>query len=110
MKISMDGKGRYHDIISVERLRQTVKREEVYLKAYTSALEAQRGLADYLRFYNGLRPHQALGHRTPAQAFHGEQQVVADEPDRRRCSPGLETQSPAGAPGFSPYPALILSK
>ena len=55
----MDGKGRYQDNIFVERLWRTVKYEEVYLKAYASVLEAQRGLEDYFRFYNGLRPHQA---------------------------------------------------
>ena len=71
VKISMDGKGRYQDNIFVERLWRTVKYEEVYLKAYASVLEAQRGLADYFRFYNGLRPHQALGYRTPAEVFYG---------------------------------------
>ena len=65
VKISMDGKGRYQDNIFVERLWRTVKYEDVYLKAYASVLEAQRGLEDYFRFYNGLRPHQALGYRTP---------------------------------------------
>ena len=59
VRISMDGKGRYSDNIFVERLWRTVKYEEVYLKAYASVLEAQRGLEDYFRFYNGLRPHQA---------------------------------------------------
>ena len=24
------------------------------------------------RFYNDLRPHQALGYRTPAEVFHGD--------------------------------------
>ena len=72
MKISMDGKGRYSDNIFVERLWRTVKYEEVYLKAYASVLEAQRGLGDYFRFYNGLSPHQAPGYRTPAEVFHGE--------------------------------------
>ena len=50
VKISMDGKGRYQDNIFVERLWRTVKYEEVYLKAYSSVLEAQRGLGDYFRF------------------------------------------------------------
>ena len=50
VKISMDGKGRYSDNILVERLWRTVKYEEVYLKAYASVLEAQRGLQDYFRF------------------------------------------------------------
>ena len=40
-------------------------------KAYASVLEAQRGLEDYFRFCNGLRPHQALGYRTPAEVFLG---------------------------------------
>ena len=40
----MDGKGRYQDNIFVERLWRTVKYEEVYLKAYASVLEAQKGL------------------------------------------------------------------
>ena len=60
----------------MERLWRTVKYEEVYLKAYASVLEPQRGLADYFRFCNGLRPHRALGYRTPAEVFYGEQDVV----------------------------------
>ena len=61
VKISMDGKGRYQDNIFVERLWRTVKYEEVYLKAYASVLEAQRGLEDYFRFYNGLRASSGPG-------------------------------------------------
>ena len=76
--------------------------EEVYLKAYAGVLEAQRGLEDYFRFYNGLRPHQALGHRTPAEVFLGEEGVLAEgESNGRRCSPGDGTESLAGEPGFS---------
>ena len=110
VRISMDGKGRYQDNIFVERLWRTVKYEEVYLKAYASVLEAQRGLEDYFRFYNGLRPHQALGYRTPAEVFYGEQKAVAEESNRRRCSPEEGTQSLEGEPGFSLNSALILSK
>ena len=58
VKISMDGKGRYQDNIFVERLWRTVK-YKVYLKAYASSLEAQKGLEDYFRFYMGsglIRP------------------------------------------------------
>ena len=110
VKISMDGKGRYQDNIFVKRLWRTVKYEEVYLKAYASVLEAQRGLEDYFRFYNGLRPHYALGYRTTAEVFYGEQEVVAEESNRRRCSPEQGTQSLAGALGLSLNSALILSK
>ncbi len=85
-------------------------RYKVYLKAYASVLEAQRGLEDYFRFYNGLRPHQALGYRTPAEVFLGDQEAVEGDSSARRCSPEKGTQALAGAPGFSLNSALILSK
>ena len=87
VKISIDGKGRYADNIFVERLWRTVKYEEVYLKAYVNAVEARRELGTYFRLYNNLRPHQALGYRTPAEVFHGEQEVGEESKDGK-CSPG----------------------
>ncbi|MBS4036480.1 MAG: integrase core domain-containing protein [Ignavibacterium sp.] len=36
---------------------------------YASPKEAYRQLADYIRFYNFQRPHQALDYLTPAQRF-----------------------------------------
>ena len=110
VKISMDGKGRYSDNIFVERRWRTVKYEEVYLKAYASVLETKRGLEDYFRFYNGLRPHQALGYRTPAEIFHGEHGAVVGESDGRGCSPGTGANRLAGAQRLSLNSALILSK
>ena len=109
VRISMDGKGRYQDNIFVERLWRTVKYEEVYLKAYSNALEARRGLEDYFRFYNDLRPHQALAYRTPAEVFHGDQAVREEESNRRRCAPVEGSESLAEAPGLSLNSALILS-
>jgi putative transposase len=68
IKISMDG--RALDNIFTERLWRTIKYEEVYLHEYASPKEAYRQLADYIRFYNFQRPHQALDYLTPAQV-HG---------------------------------------
>jgi putative transposase len=70
IKISMDGRGRATDNIFTERLWRTIKYEEVYLHEYASPKEAYRQLANYIRFYNLERPHQALDYRTPAQV-HG---------------------------------------
>jgi putative transposase len=70
IKISMDGRGRARDNIFTERLWRTLKYEEVYLHEYASPKEAYRQLADYIRFYNFERPHQALDYRTPAHV-HG---------------------------------------
>ena len=107
--ISMDGKGRYQDNIFVERLWRTVKYEEVYLKAYANASEARRELGAYFRFYNNQRPHQALGNRTPAEVFHGEQGVREEESYGRRCPPGTGAELLAEA-GVSLNSELILSK
>lgn len=67
--ISMDGKGRCIDNVFVERLWRSLKYEEVYLHAYKDGAEARAGIVRYVDFYNGERPHQALGYQTP-QAFH----------------------------------------
>ncbi len=63
--ISMDGRGRVFDNIFVERLWRNVKYENVYLKGYATMGELMVGLAEYFAFYNGERPHQSLGDKTP---------------------------------------------
>jgi putative transposase len=64
------GAGAYMDNVFVERLRRSVKYEELYLKAYESVAEARAGIGAYLSFYNNERPHRALEYRTPAQVFN----------------------------------------
>lgn len=60
-----DGRGRALDNIFVERLWRTVKYEDIYLRGYAGLPELLLGLTDYFVFYNGERPHQGLGNRTP---------------------------------------------
>jgi putative transposase len=69
---SMDGKGRYSDNIFTERLWRSVKYEEVYLKNYSSVLDARDGINNYLNTYNYRRLHQSLGYKTPAEIYYGE--------------------------------------
>ena len=69
MGISMDGRGSWRDNVFVERLRRTVKYEEVYLRAYDSVAEARSSIGSYLAFYNRKRPHSSLDARTPDQAY-----------------------------------------
>ena len=110
MNVSMDGKEPYSVNIFVEQLWRTVKYEEVYLKAYAHAHEARKGLEDYFRFYNHLRPHHSPDYRTPAEGFHGEQGFGEEKSDERRSSPGTGSVLLAGPPGLSLNSALILSK
>jgi len=69
VQISMDGKGRFLDNIFIERLWRSLKYEEVFIKAYTTVMEARLGIGAWLRFYNDERKHQALDYRTPREIF-----------------------------------------
>jgi len=69
VRVSMDGKGRWIDNVFVERLWRSVKYEEVYLRAYESPREADRGLKEYFAFYNARRPHQSLEYQTPDEVY-----------------------------------------
>lgn len=69
IKISMDGRGRALDNIFVERLWRTVKYEEVYLKDYSSAIDAKANLGNYFKFYNFERHHQHLAYKKPAEIY-----------------------------------------
>ena len=71
LRISMDGKGRWVDNVFIERLWRSVKYEDVYLKAYETPRDVERGLADWFRRYNDYRPHKSLDGRTPS-AVHAE--------------------------------------
>jgi putative transposase len=69
IQISMDGRGRCHDNIFVERLWWTVKHEWVYLRPAENGIEQKRSLAECFDWYNRRRPHQSLGWQTPDEAY-----------------------------------------
>jgi len=79
--ISMDGRGRALDNIFVERLWRSVKHEDVYLKGYATIAELTLGLAEYFAYYNGERPHQSLGNRTPNAVYADGKGGGASIPD-----------------------------
>jgi len=39
------------------------------MKGYSNTMELMIGLTEYFVFYNGERPHQSLGNRTPAAVY-----------------------------------------
>jgi len=69
IKISMDGRGRAHDNIIVERLWRSVKYDDVYPKGYETMFECEAGLKRYFNLYNNIRLHQSLDYRTPAEVY-----------------------------------------
>lgn len=77
IRVSHDGRGRCFDNIFVERLWRSVKYEEVYLKDYRFEPEAEIGLANYFKFYNGERLHQSLNYKTPESVFRQETKQAA---------------------------------
>ena len=98
--ISMDGRGRAFDNIFVERLWRSVKHEDVYLKGYGSMGELTLGLAEYFAFYNGERPHQSLGQKTPNAVYRtatGGGAVIVDKFGGAVEEPPVPLRSTGGA-------------
>nr|WP_255452646.1 IS3 family transposase [Synechococcus sp. RSCCF101] len=73
IRISWSGRKRCYDNILVERLWRKLKYEEVYLHAYSDGWEAEVSLARFLWRYGHVRPHSALGGRTPNQVYNETQ-------------------------------------
>ena len=71
VKVSMDGVGRCHHNSFVERLWRSVRYEDLDPKRYASVPELEAGSRAYFRWYNEVRPRQALAYRTPASVHAG---------------------------------------
>ncbi|MDJ0702592.1 MAG: IS3 family transposase [Leptolyngbyaceae cyanobacterium MO_188.B28] len=70
IEISMDGRGRCHDNIFIERLWRSVKWELIYLKAFEDGQHLMEELKAWFNWYNRLRPHQSLNYRTPDEIYY----------------------------------------
>ncbi len=53
----------------VERVIRTLKEQCVHRHRFETLQHASRVIGDWIGFYNNRRPHQALGMKTPAEAF-----------------------------------------
>lgn len=69
IKISIDGHGRYLDIIFIERLWRSLKQEAVYLHELLDGYQVNRMIKDWIEFYNTQRPHTFLDKQTPDDAY-----------------------------------------
>ena len=73
---STDGRGRFLDIIFIERLWRSLKYEAVYLHELRDGLDAERIIGSWFDFYNEVRPHSSLGGRTPGEAYRNGEGAV----------------------------------
>jgi putative transposase len=69
IRVSMDGRGRWLDNVFIERLWRSLKYECVYLHAFETGSDLRNGLSCWINYYNGERPHSALGGITPNQMY-----------------------------------------
>lgn len=53
----------------VERVIRSIKEQCVHRHRFETLQHASRVISDWIAFYNNRRPHQALGMRTPAEAY-----------------------------------------
>lgn len=53
----------------VERVIRTLKEQCAHRHRFESQQHASRVIGDWIQFYNHRRPHQALGMKTPAEAY-----------------------------------------
>ena len=78
---SMDGKSRWADNIMIERWFRSLKTELIYINEFRTPRELRREISTYIRAYNALRPHEALGYSTPNERFQScFSQVTASNP------------------------------
>jgi putative transposase len=95
IRISMDGRGRWMDNVFIERLWRSLKHEDIYLKGYADGREAHAGIGSWIAFYNGRRPHQALGDRTPMAVWRAG---VSGEFDNRAVDMTLRLDDADASP------------
>ena len=69
IRVSMDGKGRWADNITIERFWRSLKHEHLALYALSTIAEVRRSIGGYVTLYNHKRLHQSLGYKTPAEVY-----------------------------------------
>jgi putative transposase len=69
------------DNMFIERLRRSLKHEDIYLKGYADGREARAGIAKWTEFYNEQRSHQALGYRAPMVVWREATAAAVDMMD-----------------------------
>jgi transposase InsO family protein len=74
----------------LERFNRTLRKECIGRHDYTNIQDWNECFEDYRRLYNEVRPHQALGDKTPASRYVPSQKAFAEpDKDHRESGEGL---------------------
>lgn len=74
IEVSMDGKDRWVDNVTIKRCCRTLKHKHVLLHSFESIAQLRRSIGKYISTYNHPRLHQILGYKTPAEV-HGAEKL-----------------------------------
>ena len=77
VKISMDGRGRCHDNIFIERLWRSFKYELIYLKSFDNGAQLRQEVKQWFEWYNQVQPHQGLKYKTPNEVYYDKVETVS---------------------------------
>ena len=93
------------DNIFIEGLWRSLKREAVYLEDLTDGFKAHPVIEGWMEFGNADRPHSALKHRTPNEAYwtYQDRKLAALKPERIYLK---STANLSGKPGTLQTAAL----
>jgi putative transposase len=69
VRISMGGRGRWMDNVSIERLWRSLKYECIYPYAFETGSALRAGLSEWIGYSNARRPHSTLAGRTPDEVY-----------------------------------------
>jgi transposase InsO family protein len=67
----------------IERWHQTLKRECIRAKTPLGLEDARRVVAEYVKYYNEVRLHSALGYVTPKDMLEGRERAIFAARDRK---------------------------
>lgn len=67
----------------IERWHHSLKSEAVRMQALTSKEQAQKVIAEYVKYYNEERLHSALGYVTPRDYLDGKKSEIHENRDRK---------------------------
>ncbi len=67
----------------IERWHKTLKHTTIRPKAPSTLEEARRIVADFVKYYNTVRLHSAIGYVTPADKLAGRESEIWQERDRK---------------------------